>query len=49
MKQLYFDTYIGLCCLKKAKSGGSSTWASTITIINEVLKMGRRDLVEALA
>ena len=35
--------------MKKAKRGGSSTWASTITIINEMIKMGRMDLVEALA
>lgn len=44
-----FGSFSGLCCLKKAKKGGSSTWASTISIVNEMLKLGRKDLVEALA
>ena len=32
---------VGLLCLKQAKEGGMSSWASSITIHNELLKLGR--------
>jgi Taurine catabolism dioxygenase TauD, TfdA family len=40
---------VGLLCLKQAKEGGLSSWASSITAHNEMLKRGRKDLVELLA
>jgi len=39
---------VGLLCLKQAKEGGLSSWASSISIHNEMLKHGRKDLVEEL-
>ena len=32
---------VGLLCLKQAKEGGQSSWASAVTIHNEMLKLGR--------
>eukprot|EP00884_Botryococcus_braunii_P013847 jgi/Botrbrau1/22463/Bobra.0091s0065.1 len=40
---------VGLLCLKQAKEGGLSSWASSITAHNEILRRGRRDLAEVLA
>eukprot|EP00884_Botryococcus_braunii_P012117 jgi/Botrbrau1/20906/Bobra.0135s0037.1 len=40
---------VGLMCLKTAREGGLSSWASSITAHNEMLRLGRRDLVECLA
>eukprot|EP00884_Botryococcus_braunii_P012120 jgi/Botrbrau1/20909/Bobra.0135s0040.1 len=40
---------VGLLCLKTAREGGLSSWASSITAHNEMLRLGRRDLVECLA
>ena len=37
-----------LLCLRPAKEGGYSTWASSYTVYNEMLKR-RPDLVEVLA
>ncbi len=39
---------MGLLCLKTAKEGGLSSWASAIAAHNELLRLGRRDLVETL-
>jgi hypothetical protein len=39
----------GLLCLKTAREGGASGWTSSISIHNELLRLGRRDLVETLA
>ena len=39
----------GLLCLKTAKSGGESSWSSSVSVHNELLRLGRADLVEALA
>ena len=33
---------VGLLCLRKAKSGGLSTWSSQITAHNEMLLRGRK-------
>ena len=38
---------VGLLCLQKAKTGGRSTIASSVTVFNELLK-GRPDLVRVL-
>ena len=32
---------VGLLCLKQAKEGGLSSWASSVTIHNELIKLGR--------
>jgi Taurine catabolism dioxygenase TauD, TfdA family len=40
---------VGLLCIKQAKEGGLSSWASSITAHNEILRRGRRDLAEVLA
>lgn len=39
----------GLLCLKTAKSGGESSWSSSVAVHNELLRLGRADLVEALS
>jgi len=39
----------GLLCLKTARSGGESSWSSSVSVHNELLRLGRADLVEALA
>ena len=39
----------GLLCLKTAKSGGESSWSSSVSVHNELLRLGRADLVEALS
>lgn len=40
---------VGLLCLAKSKIGGLSNFASSFSVINEMLKRGRKDLVECLA
>ena len=42
-------TLAGLLCLKTAKSGGESSWSSSVSVHNELLRLGRADLVETLA
>ena len=39
----------GLLCLKTAKAGGESSWSSSVSVHNELLRLGRQDLVETLA
>jgi len=39
---------VTLLCLKNAKEGGHSSWASSITVYNEILKR-RPDLAQLLA
>ena len=39
----------GLLCLKTAKAGGESSWSSSVAVHNELLRLGRPDLVEALS
>ena len=39
----------GLLCLKAAKAGGESSWSSSVSVHNELLRLGRQDLVETLA
>ena len=40
---------VGLLCLKRAKTGGDSSWSSAVSVHNELLRRGRQDLVEELA
>ena len=35
--------------MKTAKSGGESSWSSSVSVHNELLRLGRSDLVQALA
>ena len=35
--------------MQRAHKGGSSSWTSSLQVVNEMLRRGRRDLVEALA
>lgn len=44
-----FNGTAGLLCLKKARKGGLSSWTSSLQVVNEMLKRGRKDLVEELA
>ena len=39
---------VTLLCLKNAKEGGHSSWASSISVYNEILKQ-RPDLAQLLA
>lgn len=39
---------VALLCLKQAKEGGHSGWASSVSIHNEMLRHGREDLVEEM-
>lgn len=39
---------VGMLSIGKALQGGDSRWVSSVTIHNELLRRGRRDLVEAL-
>ena len=39
----------GLLCLKAAKAGGESSWSSSVSVHNELLRLGRKDVVETLA
>ena len=39
----------GLLCLQKAHKGGLSSWTSSLQVVNEMLRRGRKDLVEELA
>ncbi len=43
------STCAGLLCLKTAKAGGESSWSSSVSVHNELIRIGRADLVEALA
>lgn len=40
---------VGLLALQNAKEGGLSSWSSSITVHNELIKRGRMDLVRELA
>ncbi|KAK9862133.1 hypothetical protein WJX84_005815 [Apatococcus fuscideae] len=40
---------VGLLCLQPAKEGGLSSFSSSVSVHNELLRRGRRDLVEELA
>lgn len=46
---VWFHPRPGLLCLKTAKSGGESSWSSSVAVHNELLRIGRKDLVEALS
>lgn len=39
---------VGLLCIRDAMEGGLSNWASSVSIHNALLRMGREDLVEAM-
>ncbi|KAK9840646.1 hypothetical protein WJX81_006750 [Elliptochloris bilobata] len=39
---------VGLLCLRPGLEGGLSSWASSVSVHNELLRRGRRDLVEEL-
>ena len=49
MRGLHTNDAAGLLCLKTAKSGGESSWSSSVAVHNELLRLGRSDLVEALS
>ena len=38
---------VSLLCLAQAPEGGLSSWASSVTVHNEMIKRGRADLVKA--
>jgi hypothetical protein len=39
---------LALLCIRQAKEGGISSFASTLAVHNEILKRGRKDLVEVM-
>ena len=45
---IFFLVFVALLCLKNAKSGGLSSWSSSMTVHNEILRR-RPDLAPVLA
>ncbi len=37
---------MGLLCIRPGLEGGGSSWCSSIAVHNEMIKMGREDLVK---
>ena len=49
VRGMHTNRAAGLLCLKTAKAGGESSWSSSVAVHNELLRLGRPDLVEALS